>query len=218
MKKIILIIIFLSTFFTYNIEETFGQEFSQSDYIENTINSLGITDYDYEINKNIINGPEIKFSFSEIVKKAINGELKDISIFDFINYILNTLFSEIFTNSKIIKNTIIISLLCAFLKTLTDSFKNKGVGEMGFYAGYMVIATLLINSFNLAIGVLIETITSISNIINSLVPLLAGTLVISGASASGAVFTGVIIGFINIVAFIMNKIFIPLISAMVVLN
>lgn len=220
MKKIIFIIIFLSIFLTYNItyntEKVFAEEIN--DYMNDTIDSLGLKEYDYEINENIINGTEMKFSFSEIVKKAINGELKEISILDFINYILNTLFNEIFINSKIIKNIIIIALLCAFLKALTDSFKNKGVGEVGFYAGYMIIATLLISSFNLAIGVLIETIMSISNIINSLVPLLAGVLIISGAPASSTIFTGTIITFINLVTFIMNKIFIPLISSMVVLN
>lgn len=218
MKKIILIIFFLSIFLKFNLIEIYGQDFTKSDYLNDTIDSLSLESYDYKINKNIVDGMKLDYSFSEIVKKAINGELKEINLFNIIKYMLNSLFNEIFVNSKIIKNVIIIAILCAFLKALTDSFKNKGVGEIGFYAGYMVIATLLINSFNLGIGIVVETINSISNIINSLIPLLAGVLVISGASASGAIFTGVIVTFINLVMFIINQLFIPLVSSMVILN
>lgn len=218
MKKIILIIFFLSIFLKFNLIEIYGQDFTKNDYLNDTIDSLSLESYDYKINKNIVDGMKLDYSFSKIVKKAINGELKDINLFNIIKYMLNALFNEIFINSKIIKNVIIIAILCAFLKALTDSFKNKGVGEIGFYAGYMVIATLLINSFNLGIGIVVETINSISNIINSLIPLLAGVLVISGASASGAIFTGVIVTFINLVMFIINQLFIPLVSSMVILN
>lgn len=218
MKKIILVIFFLSIFLKFNLIEIYGQDFTKNDYLNDTIDSLSLESYDYKINKNIVDGMKLDYSFSEIVKKAINGELKDINLFNIIKYMLNALFNEIFINSKIIKNVIIIAILCAFLKALTDSFKNKGVGEIGFYAGYMVIATLLINSFNLGIGIVVETINSISNIINSLIPLLAGVLVISGASASGAIFTGVIVTFINLVMFIINQLFIPLVSSMVILN
>ena len=218
MKKIILVIFFLSIFLKFNLIEIYGQDFTKNDYLNDTIDSLSLESYDYKINKNIVDGMKLDYSFSKIVKKAINGELKDINLFNIIKYMLNALFNEIFINSKIIKNVIIIAILCAFLKALTDSFKNKGVGEIGFYAGYMVIATLLINSFNLGIGIVVETINSISNIINSLIPLLAGVLVISGASASGAIFTGVIVTFINLVMFIINQLFIPLVSSMVILN
>lgn len=213
MKKIIFIIIFL-IFFCISFKE---EVFAQQDYLNEVIHNLELEKFDYEIDKNLHNN-DINIKFSDIVKKALNGELKNIGFFEIINYLVNILFKEVFLNSKIIKNIIIIAILCAFLKALTDSFKNRGVGEIGFYAGYMVIATLIINSFNLVISILIETVNSISNIINSLVPLLSGVLIISGATTSSVVFSSIIITFINIVSFIMNKLFIPLISSMVILN
>lgn len=213
MKKIIFAIFFFIFIF-------FSKEniLANSEYFNNTINNLNLEKYDYEINKIIGNETNVKFSFSNFVKKLINGEFKNFTILNFLNYLLGIIFQEIFINSKVIKNIIIISILCAFLTALTESFKNKGVGEIGFYAGYMVIATLLIHSFNIALGIVIQTVNNISNLINSLIPLLAGVLIMSGASVSSGIFTTIIVTFLNFSAFIMNKIFVPLISAIIILN
>lgn len=213
MKKFLFTILFLifNVFFAKNV-------LASENHFNKTIENLNLEKYDAEINKIIDNNYKFDFSFSKFIKKLLKGELKNFNIFDFFKYILFILFQEVFINSKLIKNVIIIAILCAFLTALTDSFKNKGVGEVGFYAGYMVIATILIHSFNIAIGIVVDTVFNTSNLINALIPLLAGVLIISGATFSSGIFATIIVSFLNVSGFLLNNILIPLISAIVILN
>lgn len=212
MKKLVLSIIFILFLLNTNLV------FAMNGYIDESLKNLELEKYDYSIQKFFQDDEKSGIKFSEIVKKVISGDFKEIGFSGILNYILNSLFKEIFINSKIIKNVTIIAILCAFLKILTESFKNQGVGEVGFYAGYMVIAMLLITSFNIVIGIILDTIGVVSGMINSLLPLLAGILIMSGAIGSASVFSGFIITAINIVSFIIKNMFLPLISSMVILN
>lgn len=211
MKKIIFIIIFIVFFFI----DAIHVYCIDSNYLSEKLDKLNIEQYDNIINENII---ESNFKFSDIVKKVVTGNFKEIDVPSIISYLIKGIFKEIFENSKIVKNVIIISLLCAFLKVLTESFKNQGISEIGFYTGYMVIITLLISSFSLVIDVLYEAVEAISNIINGIMPILIGVLVMSGLPSTGTIFSGFILTSLSFLSFIIKNIFIPFISGLVILN
>ena len=168
MKKLIFVIIFITIF----SKNTYA-----SDYISDGLNSLNLEQYDTLINNNIYKSD---FKFSSIVKDILSGKGFDFNLAKIINYTLKSVFEEIFVNSKIMKNVILIGFLAAFFKVLTESFKNQGVAEIGFYTTYMVIAMLLATSFNIVIEILYSTISNISNIISGVMPVLIGLLVMSG--------------------------------------
>lgn len=209
MKKIILIIIFIMCI----TQTVYGDD---TNYVEDKLSTLGISGYDGQINRSI-NG-EYDFSFSDVVKRAMTGKLTDVNIIEIFRQLIKGVFKEVFQNAIIIKNVITISLLVAFLKILTENFKNQGVNEIGFYTGYMVIATLLVNSFNLSIVILQDTVQGITSLINAIMPVLVGVLVMSGAPTSGAIFSTVILTSLKFLSFFMENLFIPLIAGTVVLN
>lgn len=206
MKKAIICIIFI----IYMITPTFASE-----YAEDIVDKLDIEKYDTIIDKSL---GDNEFTFSKIVKKFVSGEFEAFSISEMIKYIIRGVFDELFVNSNIIKNVIVIALLVAFLKALTENFKSQGVSEISFYTGYMLISMLLISSFNIAINIVYETVGAVSSLIDSIMPILAGLLVICGASGSGAIFSTLILTALKFVSFFINNLFIPLMAGTVVLN
>ncbi len=206
MKKFIFIIIFTLIF---------SKPIYANNYLIEGIDSLDIEQYDTVINDNIYKSD---FKFSDTVKNILSGKGVDFSIISIINYIIKSVFDEIFINSKIIKNVILIAFLSAFFKILTENFKNQSVAEIGFYTTYMVVATLLTTSFNIVVDILYTTIDSISNIINGIMPMLVGLLFMSGASSSATLFSGFILTSLSILSFFMKNIFIPFIAGTAILN
>lgn len=206
MKKIIFIIIFIVIF---------NKDTYASDYISQGLDSLNIEQYDTIINNNIYNSD---FKFSSLIEDISSGKGLKFNIINILNYILKAVFEEIFLNSKIIKNVILIAILASFFKILTESFKNQNVAEIGFYTTYMVIAMLLATSFNIVIDILYNTVNSISNIINSIMPMLVGLLFMSGAPTNGTIFSSFILTTLSLLSTLIKNFFIPLISATVILN
>lgn len=206
MKKLILIIIFVIAF---------SKSVYATSYLADEIESLGLEEYDTIINNNTYN---IDFNFSNTVKDILFGNGIDFNIKNIINYILKAIFEEIFLNSKIIKNVVLIAFLSAFFKALTENFKNQGVAEIGFYTTYMVVSMLLISSFNVVVDILYNTIDNTSNIINGIMPMLAGLMLMSGASSSATIFSSFVLTSLSLLSFFLKNIFIPFLSGVVILN
>ena len=212
MKKVCLIIIFAFIFSFNNLSICFSNEF-----IEENLNRLELYKYDEIINKNITDKGEIDFKFSKLIKDVMTGKL-NINLKQIFSFLFKNIFSEIYENSKYIKNIIIVAILAAFFNILTESFKNKGIGEIGFYTNYILIVILIISSFNFGIGILEDTINKVFNILNVTIPILSGSLIMSGASISATVFSAFLFMAINFTTFIIHNVFIPLTSATAVLN
>lgn len=200
---LIIILVFLSTNFVY-----------ANDYIEKGMERLDIKKYDTVIN----NSEFEEYKFSDTVKDILSGKGINFDISSIIKSIIKRVFNEVFLNSKIIKNVILIAFLCAFLKILTESFKNQGVSELGFYTSYMVVAMLVVNSFNIAIGIVIDTVQITSGIINGVMPMLIGLLAMSGAGAVASLFSGFILTSLNILGVFIKSFFIPFVSGTAILN
>ena len=186
MKKILIIIVFIFVFKDYV-------------FASDAPDSLNIEQYDTIINNG---GSYTEYSFSKTVKSILSGEGIDFNISSIIQKTISIVFKEVFLNSKIIKNVILIAFLSAFLKVLTESFKNQGVSELGFYTSYMVVAMLIVNSFNIGVGIVSDTISIVSNIINSIMPMLVGLLFMSGAGASATLFSTFIISTLKLLSFL----------------
>lgn len=188
-----------------------------SNILEDSLDSLNLKQYDTVINNSLLEYDE-EFSFSDTVFKLIFGQVQDFSILNIFNTFLRIIFKEVFQSSRFMKNIIITAILCAILKVLIDSFKSHGIGEIGFYTGYIVVVTLVISSFYISIGLLETTISSIINILRAIAPLLAGILIMTGQAASATVFSTLLMSMLSITSFLVNNFFVPVITCATVLN
>ena len=58
------------------------------------------------------------------------------------------LLDEVNIHFNTMKRLVVIALLGALLKTMSDGFSGKAVGELGFYVCYIIIITIITASFS----------------------------------------------------------------------
>ncbi|WP_341877382.1 stage III sporulation protein AE [Defluviitalea saccharophila] len=157
------------------------------------------------------------FNFKEIVEKIIRGET-NFSIFSIIEEMIELFFREIRGYMSLIGKLLIISVLCALLSNITESFQNKSTSQIGFYVCYIVLIILLLQSFQIAMQVAQSAIENMVLIMQSVLPLLLTLMMTSGAVSSGTIFEPIILFSIQTIAMFVKSIILPIIFLMAVLG
>jgi stage III sporulation protein AE len=147
--------------------------------------------------------------FKGLVGKAISGQL-DLSPSSLAKQGLNALFHEITDNWRLIRNLILIAVLCAVLQNLTDSFKNKSVGELGFYVGYMALVMVLFASFSNTVGIMTGIVNGMSDIMTAAIPIALGLLAISGNLTSASMFSPIFAFVIELLTLYVRHVLTPM--------
>ncbi|MBR5590752.1 MAG: hypothetical protein IKW40_04420, partial [Anaerotignum sp.] len=84
--------------------------------------------------------------FSEILREVVAGDF-DLSFSGWKEKLAEMAFGEFQLQGKLLMQLVIVVLLSAILKQLSDSFQGKSVGEMGFYLCYMVLVVVILGAF-----------------------------------------------------------------------
>jgi stage III sporulation protein AE len=206
MKKVIFIAVyfFVSSFITSTY--TMANYINEIELLDSHLEMFGIDEIDNMLKNSdtIYRG----YTFTDIVSEAMTGQL-NFSFSNIINTFMRILFKEMFANTQIIKQIIILILLSALLKNLTESFKNKGVGELGFYVTYIILVMYLLASFYIAVGIVNQVISNISEIMRVTMPLMIGLMVMSGNIASSYIFSPLVLFAANGVNFFIGNFLAP---------
>lgn len=200
MRKIIIVIIFIF----FNIIEIYADE-EYTSIINNQIDSLDYAEIDKLIKENELSD---EFNFKSILKNIISGNTESIAK-DILNAIYELLYGELIKNTYLMKNLILICILCAVLKVVSDSFASRESGELGFYVCYIVTVMILFSSFSLATDILKYSASIASLILKAMLPIVAGVLIFSGNSGA-YVFHPVILLAAEMIVFIIEKVIIPI--------
>ena len=177
------------------------------DMITQNLNVLDLKPVESLIDKT---GQSTTIDFNELILKAIKGEL-NLSPTSILNEFSKLVFNEIYENNSLMRNLLVIAFLSAFMKNLTESFENKGVGELGFFVSYIMLVIVVFSSFNVAVSIAQTIISDLAGLMEASVPLFISLIVMSGQVASAYAFHPVIIFAINIVSFFIKDFLLPLI-------
>ena len=150
-------------------------------------------------------------SFAELVGAAVSGEI-DFSLSGIAEAGFKIFFNELLLNNQLMRQLLIIAVFSALLKCLSDSFKYKSAGELGFYVSYIMMTLLAMSSFHLAAGILSGAAARLSGMMEASVPLVISLLALSG-NVSAAVFHPTLFLGINLLGRFISVIFIPLVTA-----
>jgi len=156
-------------------------------------------------------------NFSDLVGRAIRGQL-DLSPRGIAEEFLNLLFGELRNNFALLRNLILIAILSAVLTVLTDSFKSKSVGEMAFFVCYMALVMVLFSSFQIAMTILTDLVSILSNIMTAAFPVMLGLLIISGNPAGASTFPAVFAFSIQALTLFIRLVLIPVLTIGAVLE
>lgn len=151
-----------------------------------------------------------EFDPEKIIGDVSKGSF-DFSISGLMKRILRFLFKEFYLNINILIKLIVLVILCSILKNLQTSFLSESVGELAFYACYIVIVSILLVSFNTALNMGKDIIDNMVAFMHATIPAMITLLVSGGNITSGAVFQPILIMIVEIAATVMKNFFIPLI-------
>lgn len=135
-------------------------------------------------------------------KYTLNGVL---------TYIMKLLFKEILINSKLLSQLIFISILCALLKNLSNSFGSNTTGQIAFYGCYLIIIGIAVKSFIVTMNIGQVAINNMVSFMQALIPVLLTLLIAVGSITASAIFKPIIVASIGITSTIMKDLIIPLV-------
>lgn len=152
-----------------------------------------------------------------MIKEFVTSGLK----FDwklFLDTIVKRLFKEVFANTWLLGELLVLTVIASLLKTFQDAFNNQGVSQISNGVVYLVLVVIAINSFAVASRIGIEAITRMTDFMNALLPTLFTLLVSMGAVGSATIFQPIIFLLVSAIATIIKTVVFPLIFLAVILT
>lgn len=188
--------------------------------INKQINSDGIKKIENEIVKRqdkdfkiILDG----FDPEKLVGDSVRGKF-ELSLKGIIERCLSYLLKEVYANIGILVKLLVIILLCSILKNLQASFLSEGVGELAFYACYIVMVGVLVAGFSTAMKMGMSIIDSMVVFMETAIPVLVTLMISGGNFASAGAFQPILIMIVDIAALIMKNVLLPLIFLTAILS
>ncbi|RKO66753.1 stage III sporulation protein AE [Desulfofundulus salinus] len=184
--------------------------------VQKTLDISGVEDYintlDAEI-KEAIPG----FNFKEMVMKLIRGEI-DLSAGELFRSLLSYLFREVVANSALLGKLVVLAIICVVLQNFTAAFDRGTTGQLTHTVTYLVLVTIAIGSFALAVQTGREVVDKMVTFMQALMPVLLTLLVALGGVASAAIFHPVILVSITFIGTMIKNVVLPLVFFSAVLG
>lgn len=157
------------------------------------------------------------FSVKETLHKIITGKM-DWSLKTVYKLIAETIFKEFTNNIRYIIEILIISILCALLKNLSDAFSSKSIANIAFYSCYIVLIILITDTFTITMKMALSTINEMKLFMDALVPTIMTMLIATGNLATSSFFQPIILASLEFITWFIQKLIIPFIYLMLVLQ
>jgi stage III sporulation protein AE len=182
----------------------------QQDLVDKQLEKLGIEEikkYWEEITT--VYGGFLPESQKGSLVDFISGE-KNFSLKEWLIGFIKYLFYELLANGKLLSTLIMLTIFSMFLQTLQNSFEKSTVSKVAYALVYMVLIIIALNSFRVAISYAEEAISTMTNFILALLPLLLALMASSGGLVSAAFFHPIIIFLMNTSGLLIQYIVLPL--------
>jgi len=151
-----------------------------------------------------------KINFKEFMLSLIKGE----NVLDgekVLSSILKIVFHEVIANSVLLAKLIILGIICSLFTNIQSAFERDAVGEVAFYVCYLILISLSVKSFVIAMDITRKAITDMVALMQILLPILLTLLVAVGGITTSSLFKPIILGAVSIISTLMKDIILPMI-------
>lgn len=149
----------------------------------------------------------------EFSNKSLAEFVKDsdsISLKSSINGIVRFLFYEIIENGKLLGTLIILTLLSVILQTMYASFENSVVSKIAYFIIFIVLISIVLNSFYLVFTYTKDTIDMMSSFLIALLPLMLGLIATFGQVITVSFFHPIVLFLIHASGILVTTFIFPL--------
>lgn len=158
-----------------------------------------------------------QLEFKEMVVKLAKGEF-NWQPADIVNNILRQLFKEVVANFDLLGQLVILAVICAVLQNLVTSFEKATAGQLAYSVTYLVLITIAVSSFSLAVNAAREVVDALVTFMQALLPVLLTFLAAVGGVASAAIFSPVVLSTLGVFGTLIKNVVLPLIFLVAILG
>lgn len=155
--------------------------------------------------------PKQKISFGEIVSALTSGDLEGAGEM-FLGYLLDQISYEFRYNRQNLVYMLLIALAAAVFTNFAGAFRSRQVSEISFYVLYMLLITLCLTAFRVAVEGVEERLGALTDFMQVLCPSYLMAVALASGSLTSMFFYNVILFLIYLVEVVMIRFLLPLVN------
>lgn len=177
-----------------------------NEIIESQSNLLGINDFIRQANQYTQSSfPDL--NISKIFNDSISGNVGNIfNVFGITSFLSN----EVSFAIEIMIDVIIIIIINSIFKAIIENLGNSNSAQITYFVQYLVIVTLVINTFVSILDLTRESIENVVNFMTMLIPLLITLMLSTGSLVTSSSVEPILLIMVNVVGNFINTFLIPL--------
>lgn len=172
--------------------------------------------YISEINRQT-DGVMPKLDLKSLITNGATGKM-DISVTTALEGMLKYLFKEVVADFKLLMQLLVLALACAVLDNLQNAFEETTTGKIAHAVVYLVLITIAISSFTLALNTAKDAINNMVDFMYALLPILITLLAALGNITSASIFHPLSLAVVGVASTVIKNIIFPLIFLSVVVG
>ncbi|ATW24026.1 stage III sporulation protein AE [Candidatus Formimonas warabiya] len=167
---------------------------------------------DQEIQEHL---PELSISrlYQDLKKGDFSWNVKDL-----VTGLLRFFFQEVVANSGLLTKLVILAVASVVLANLQSAFDQGNIAILGHGVIYLVLISIVLNSFSIAVNTGKEAIDSMTGFLYALMPLLLSLLAAMGNVTSAALIHPAMVMMLGFSTTVIKTLIFPFIYFMAVLN
>lgn len=216
---IIVGIVILSLFFSRCVYALDEEEIPDYNEAGNLAGEKILSEFDFSIIDDKLQElfPDEKMSFQEMIKQFI--ETKGTKAGKIIsNFLSEQISYEFKHNKKNLVYILLLAIIAAIFTNFSNAFQNKQVSEISFYVLYLLLLTLCLNSFKIAVAGVSEKLELILEFMQVLCPTYFLAVSITTGSASSIMFYNIVLFLIYLVEMLVLNFLIPLVNIYIMIQ
>ena len=180
--------------------------FATEEIYDEVSKGFGISNFTKEAKKYTTdNFPE--FDLDIFIKNAIIGKT-EIGFFK--RTIIQIFGDELISGIKLMTSVLTLIIIGSICKSIIENLSNEDTAKIVYYVQYLLIATVVINSFLEILNLTKNTISKLTDFMNLLVPLFTTLVLTTGNIATTNMFQPVLLFGINFITNFSNNFLIPM--------
>lgn len=189
---------------------SYGQEFDNK-IMEEDIDLFSSRELDNFIDQLVSTNelaPDI--NIKEFLKSVVTGQ-QPIDTKAIFSKLSNLFLNEISDNLKLLSQILIIAIISAILNNMQSVFEGSTISGLANYITYILLAILITGSFYQIIEITRDTINSMVNFMQIILPVLLTFLVLAGGPNTKLIFHPMILATVNVIGALVKNVIFPLV-------
>lgn len=146
----------------------------------------------------------------EFLTSVVSGK-QSIDTKTILSKLAEIFFREINENLKLLSQILIIAIISAILNNMQSAFDGSSISGLANYVTYILLAILIIGSFYQIVEITRDTINSMVNFMQIILPILLTFLVLAGGPNTKLVFHPMILATVNVIGSLVKNVIFPLV-------